>query len=65
MARDLAMRILDDDPDLKAYEHQEIEREMRARFPENTLDVVQSGLAPHRRPTCAVGPGAVGSEVCE
>jgi hypothetical protein len=28
---------------LKAYENQEIDREMRARFPENTLDVIQSG----------------------
>jgi ATP-dependent DNA helicase RecG len=43
MARELAMHILDHDPELKAYENQEIEREMRARFPENTLDVIQSG----------------------
>jgi ATP-dependent DNA helicase RecG len=43
MARDLAIRILDEDPELKAYENQEIDREMRARFPENTLDVIQSG----------------------
>jgi len=43
IARDLAMEILDEDPELKAYENQEIDREMRARFPENTLDVIQSG----------------------
>lgn len=43
MARDLAVRILDGDPELRAWEHQELGREMRARFPENALDVVQSG----------------------
>ncbi|MGH2754615.1 MAG: hypothetical protein ACRDLB_09285, partial [Actinomycetota bacterium] len=43
MARDLAIEILDQDPELRAYEHQEIDREMRARFPENTLDVIRSG----------------------
>lgn len=42
-ARDLAIEILDADPELRDWEHQEIEREMRNRFPENTLDVVQSG----------------------
>jgi len=42
-ARDLAVEILDADPELRAYEHQEIAREMRARFPEEALDVVQSG----------------------
>ena len=42
-ARELAVAILDEDPELRAYEHRELEREMRARFPENTLDVVQSG----------------------
>ncbi|MBA2725992.1 MAG: ATP-dependent DNA helicase RecG, partial [Actinobacteria bacterium] len=43
MARDLAIKILDVDPELRAYEHRELQREMRARFPEDTLDVVQSG----------------------
>lgn len=43
MARDLAVSILDDDPELRAYEHLALEREMRARFPERALDVVQSG----------------------
>jgi ATP-dependent DNA helicase RecG len=43
MARDLAVATLDEDPELRAFEHRELEREMRARFPENTLDVVQSG----------------------
>jgi ATP-dependent DNA helicase RecG len=42
-ARDLAVEILDQDPELRAYEHRELEREMRARFPEEALDVVQSG----------------------
>jgi ATP-dependent DNA helicase RecG len=42
-ARDIASAILDEDPDLRAFEHQWLEREMRARFPERALDVVQSG----------------------
>jgi ATP-dependent DNA helicase RecG len=42
-ARDLAVLVLDDDPELRAFEHREMEREMRARFPEDALDVVQSG----------------------
>lgn len=42
-ARDLAMEILDEDPELAAYEHQELRREMTARFPQDALDVVQSG----------------------
>jgi ATP-dependent DNA helicase RecG len=41
--RDLAVEILDEDPELRGYEHRELEREMRARFPEEALDVVQSG----------------------
>lgn len=41
--RDLAVELLDEDPELRAYEHQWLEREMRARFPEDALDVVQSG----------------------
>jgi ATP-dependent DNA helicase RecG len=42
-ARDLAVAILDEDPALDAYEHVALEREMRSRFPERALDVVQSG----------------------
>jgi ATP-dependent DNA helicase RecG len=42
-ARDLAIEIIDADPDLRAYEHRGLEREMRARFAERTLDVVQAG----------------------
>ncbi|MGI8774375.1 MAG: ATP-dependent DNA helicase RecG [Actinomycetota bacterium] len=42
-ARDLAVQTLDADPELREWAHQEMEREMRNRFPENTLDVVQSG----------------------
>jgi ATP-dependent DNA helicase RecG len=43
MARDLAVEVLDEDPDLSAWEHMALEREMRGRFPERALDVVQSG----------------------
>lgn len=43
MARDLAVRILDEDQELRVWEHQELGREMRARFPDDALDVVQSG----------------------
>lgn len=42
-ARELALQILDQDPELQAYEHQELRREMAARFPADALDVVQSG----------------------
>jgi ATP-dependent DNA helicase RecG len=42
-ARDLAVEILEDDPELRAYEHAALAREMRDRFPEGALDVVQSG----------------------
>jgi len=42
-ARELASSILDDDPDLSSYEHLGLESEMRSRFPERALDVVQSG----------------------
>jgi ATP-dependent DNA helicase RecG len=42
-ARALATRILDEDPELSAYEHRWLEREMRGRFPEEMLDLVQSG----------------------
>lgn len=42
-ARERAIRILDEDPELRAWEHQELLREMRSRYPEGTLEVVQSG----------------------
>ncbi len=42
-ARALAEEVLDRDPDLRAYEHIALAREMRDRFPEESLDVVQSG----------------------
>jgi ATP-dependent DNA helicase RecG len=42
-ARDLAVKVLTEDPELRAYEHRELQREMRARFPDDALDVVQSG----------------------
>ena len=43
MARDEAIRLLDDDEELRAFEHMALEREMRDRFPEAALEVVQSG----------------------
>ena len=43
LARGLAERVLDEDPDLRAYEHMALEREMKDRFPEESMDVVQSG----------------------
>ena len=43
LARDLASGILDEDPELAAYEHVSLEREMRARFPQRALEVVGSG----------------------
>ncbi len=42
-ARSLAEEVLDADPELRAYEHMALAREMRDRFPEESLDVVQSG----------------------
>ena len=41
--RKLAAAMLDQDPELRAYEHVELAREMRARWPAGELDVVQSG----------------------
>jgi ATP-dependent DNA helicase RecG len=41
--RDLAVRIIDEDPELRAPENEALRREMFARFPERALDVVQSG----------------------
>ena len=43
MARRLAEQVLDHDPELRAYEHMALAREMQDRFPEESLDVVQSG----------------------
>jgi hypothetical protein len=42
-ARNLAVELLDEDADLRAFEHVALRREMRDRFPEGSLDVVQSG----------------------
>ncbi len=42
-SRKLALEVIDQDPELRAYEHLALEREMRDRFPERALDVVQSG----------------------
>ena len=42
-ARALAEEVLDQDPELRAFEHIALAREMRDRFPEEALDVVQSG----------------------
>jgi hypothetical protein len=42
-ARDMAVELIDDDPELRAYEHMALAREMRDRFSESTMDVVQSG----------------------
>ncbi|MDQ3981052.1 MAG: ATP-dependent DNA helicase RecG [Actinomycetota bacterium] len=42
-ARRMAVAILDDDPELRAYENAELAREMHARFPDRALDVVHSG----------------------
>jgi ATP-dependent DNA helicase RecG len=42
-ARDEAVRLLDEDPELRAYEHIALAREMRDRFSDTALDVVQSG----------------------
>ncbi len=42
-ARDLVVELLDHDPELTAAEHRALAREMRDRFPERSLDVVQSG----------------------
>ncbi|MGH2757259.1 MAG: ATP-dependent DNA helicase RecG [Actinomycetota bacterium] len=43
VARDEAVAILDADPELNDWEYQALAREMRDRFPEGALDVVQSG----------------------
>jgi ATP-dependent DNA helicase RecG len=43
LARDLAVAVLDDDPELRGYGHIALEREMRDRFSAVAFDVVQSG----------------------
>jgi ATP-dependent DNA helicase RecG len=42
-AREEAMALLDEDPELTEWGHEALLREMRDRFPEGALDVVQSG----------------------
>lgn len=42
-AREIALEVLDEDPELRAWENRELQREMRFRFPSETLDVVASG----------------------
>jgi ATP-dependent DNA helicase RecG len=42
-ARREAVALLDEDPDLRSYEHIALAREMRDRFSDVALDVVQSG----------------------
>jgi ATP-dependent DNA helicase RecG len=42
-ARELAVELLDEDPELESWDYGLLGEEMRARFPESTLDVVQSG----------------------
>jgi ATP-dependent DNA helicase RecG len=43
LARDLAVAVLDDDPELRGYGNIALEREMRDRFSGAQFDVVQSG----------------------
>jgi ATP-dependent DNA helicase RecG len=43
LARDLAVKVLDEDPELRGYGHIALEREMRDRFSGAQFDVVQSG----------------------
>ena len=42
-ARDLAEEIITADPELRAYEHMTLAREMRDRFADHAIEVVQSG----------------------
>jgi ATP-dependent DNA helicase RecG len=42
-ARKLALSVLDEDPELRAWENMALAREMRDRFPETALDVLHSG----------------------
>ncbi len=43
LARDEAERMLGEDPELRSYELQPLAREMLARFPEGTLEMIASG----------------------
>jgi ATP-dependent DNA helicase RecG len=43
LARDLAVKVLDEDPELRGYGNIALEREMRDRFSGAEFDVVQSG----------------------
>jgi ATP-dependent DNA helicase RecG len=43
LARRWAEQILDDDPELRAWEHSALAREVQDRFPEEARDIVQSG----------------------
>jgi len=42
-AREMAEEVIERDPELRAYEHIALRREVRDRFPERALDVIQSG----------------------
>jgi ATP-dependent DNA helicase RecG len=42
-ARKMAEEVINDDPELRAYENIALQKEVRDRFPEQALDVVQSG----------------------
>jgi ATP-dependent DNA helicase RecG len=42
-ARKMAEEVIDDDPELRAYENIALQKEVKDRFPEHALDVVQSG----------------------
>ena len=42
LARDVAVELIDEDPELRAYEHIALARETRDRFSDSTIDVVQS-----------------------
>jgi ATP-dependent DNA helicase RecG len=42
-ARKMAEKVIDGDPELRAYENIALQKEVRDRFPEQALDVVQSG----------------------
>ncbi len=43
LARDEAEKMLDEDPELRSYELQPLAREMLARFPDGSLEMVASG----------------------
>jgi hypothetical protein len=43
LARDLAVSVLDADPELRSYGHIALQREMKDRFADAAFDVVLSG----------------------